>query len=139
MHMSLLFTAASLAGAFSGLLVSSILGVQDTKVGSGSSFWCVIASIRFHVSPIATAWRGLKFVFVGRDFYWVFGPVTFFILPRTPTSSQFLTGKEKEAIHAALDQEWTPDSGEEVFSWKQAVAAFTTPTGVLHDCGFGTP
>ena len=56
-----------------------------------------------------------------------FGLVSYFILPRTPTSSRFLTEKEKEAIRAALEQDWTPDSEEEAFSWKQVIAAFKTP------------
>ena len=57
----------------------------------------------------------------------VFGLSSFFFLPRTPTSSQFLTQEEKEAITAALEQDWTPDSEEEPFSWRHVIAAFTTP------------
>ena len=56
-----------------------------------------------------------------------FGLLSFFFLPRTPTSSQFLSQKEKEAIHAALEQDWTPDSEEEAFSLGQVIAAFKTP------------
>ena len=39
-----------------------------------------------------------------------------------------LAEKEKDTIHAALEQDWTPDSEEEAFSWKQVLSAFTTPT-----------
>ena len=56
-----------------------------------------------------------------------FGLLSFFFLPRTPTSSRFLSEKEKEAIHAALEHDWTPDSEEEAFSWGQVIAAFKTP------------
>jgi hypothetical protein len=56
-----------------------------------------------------------------------FGLLSFFILPRTPTSSRFLTEKEKEAIRAALEEDWTPDSEDEEFSWRHVIAAFTTP------------
>ena len=57
----------------------------------------------------------------------VYGLGSFFLLPRTPTSSRFLTKEEKEAIHAVLEQDWTPDSEEEAFSWGQVIVAFTTP------------
>ena len=62
-----------------------------------------------------------------------FGLVSFFILPWTPTSSLFLTEKDKEAVHTALEQDWTADS--EAFSWKQVIAAFKTPHVSLR----GTP
>src|SRR5260370_13357345 len=57
----------------------------------------------------------------------VVGLLSFFLLPRTPTSSRFLNEKEKEAIHAALEADWTPDSEDEPFSWSQVIAAFRTP------------
>ena len=56
-----------------------------------------------------------------------YGLLSFFILPRTPTSSRFLSEKERQSIHIVLEQDWTPDSEEEVFSWQQVVAAFKTP------------
>ena len=70
----------------------------------------------------------MKFVFEGRYFTVAFGLVSFFILPQTQTLSQFLTEKEKDTIHAALEPDWTPDSEEEAFSWKQVLSAFTTRT-----------
>ena len=63
-----------------------------------------------------------------------FGLLSFLLLPRTPTSSQFLTEKEKEAIHVALAQDWTPDSEEEAFSWSHVIAAFKTPHVSLYVC-----
>ena len=56
----------------------------------------------------------------------VFGLLSFFFFPRTPTSSRFLNEKEKEAIHAALQADWTPDSEDEL-SWRQVIGAFMTP------------
>ena len=63
----------------------------------------------------------------------VIGLLSFFLIPRTPASSRFLTQKEKEAINAALKEGWTPDSEEEAFSWRHAIAAFTTPHVSLCD------
>ena len=97
----------------------------DTKVGSGS---CVIAFIRLHVSPIATAGRGLIFVFVGRDFYC--GIWTRDLLHSTtdsdiiPISHWNTERSHPRSLRARLE----PDSEEEAFSWKQVIAAFpTTP------------
>ena len=64
--------------------------------------------------------------------------MSFFILPRTPTSPQFLTEKEKDTIYAALEQDWTPDLEKEAFSRKQVLSAFTSPTRVLCGCIIGT-
>ena len=69
----------------------------------------------------------MKFPTQEGTFTVAFGLVSFFILPRTPTSSRFLTEEEKNAIQAALEQDWTPDSENEAFSWRHVIAAFKTP------------
>ena len=128
MHMILLFTADSLAGAFSGLLVSSNLGMDGCAGDEGWQWIFILVCNCLHSSPcFSHCYRRERTEICIRRKVVVFGLVTFFILPRTPTSSQFLTGKENEAIHVAPEQDWTPDSGEDVFSGKQVVAAFTTP------------
>ena len=51
MRMSLLFTAASLAGAFSGLLASAILGMNGREGHKGWQWIFILVSICLHPSP----------------------------------------------------------------------------------------
>jgi MFS family permease len=131
LRMSLLFTAASLAGAFSGLLASTILKM-DGRAGHRGWQWVFIlvrnSRIHLQTSCITVSGRRLiNFPLQEGIFTVAFGLLSFFLLPRTPTSSRFLNEQEKEAIHAALEQDWTPDSEDEPFSWSQVIAAVTTP------------
>jgi len=108
-RMTLMFTSVSLAGAFSGLLAFAILGLEGRA-----------------------GYKGWQWIFILEGITTVaFGLLSFFVLPRTPTSSRLLTEKEKQAIQAVLEHDWTPDSEEEPFQWKHVVTAFTTPHVIL--------
>ena len=134
LRLAIFWSAASLTGAFSGLLASAILGM-DGRAGHKGWQWIFIL-VRDPYTP------SLLFIYLffsavlghqEGSFTVAFGLLSFFFLPRTPTSSRFLTEKEKEAIHAALEQDWTPDSEDEAFSWRHVIAAFTTPHVSLFD------
>lgn len=59
----------------------------------------------------------------------VFGVISFFILPRTPQTTRYLSAEEKAAISAAheADRQMQGAKEEEAFSWAGVASAFKAP------------
>ena len=59
----------------------------------------------------------------------VFGVISFFILPRTPQTTRYLSAEEKAAIFAAheADRQMQGAKEEESFSWAGVASAFKAP------------
>ncbi|TFK21501.1 MFS general substrate transporter [Coprinopsis marcescibilis] len=106
-RISIFFSAASLSGAFSGLLAFGIINMDG--IGSRPGW----------------AWI---FILEGL-FTFVFGLLSFALLPRSPGHSRFLTKEEKDYVAATLrdDGVTSPDEKVDSFSWKEVVMAFTLP------------
>lgn len=94
------FSAATLAGAFGGILAYGIVQIPSSRP---SWAWIFIIEGVFTVA---------------------FGLVSFFILPQSPATCTFLSVEEKAYVAACVNEE-SPD--EEKFSWKEVAQAFKDP------------
>lgn len=105
-RLALFYTAASLAGAFSGVLA---FGIQHMHGVGGLAGWRWI----FILEGMITVVAGLSVPF---------------ILPDSPDSANFLTSAEKTIIKIRLEQDSGTSSGsvetKEKFQWKFLQAAF---------------
>ena len=103
--MALFFSAASLAGAFSGLLA---FGIQHMEGIGGLGGWRWIFIL-----------EGLLTACVGATIPWT--------LPDSPVTASFLTPAEKDFMHRRLEQDAGTVSGkvnlDDGFDWKQIRAA----------------
>ena len=106
-RISIFFSAASLSGAFSGLLAFGIVNLHGR---GGKPGW---------------AWI---FILEGL-FTCLFGAASFFLLPRSPAHIKFLTEAEREYVVAALKEGGALDRDEkaDTFSWSEVGAAFKLP------------
>ncbi|BGP00241.1 hypothetical protein JCM10021v2_003922 [Rhodotorula toruloides] len=106
-RISLFFSAASLSGAFSGLLAAAIINL-DGKGGQ-------------------EGWRWIFFLEGG--FTALFGILLFFLLPGSPSTSRFLTAEHKAHIERRLqlDSPAGTTDFEETFSWREVNKAATSP------------
>jgi len=99
-RLAVFYTAASLAGAFSGLLA---FGIQHMDGVGNLAGWRWIFILEGTVSIIA-------------------GLVTPFILPDSPDAANFLTAAEKATIKLRLEQDSGTSAGKvatsEKFQWK---------------------
>ncbi|BGO92174.1 hypothetical protein NBRC10512v2_004440 [Rhodotorula toruloides] len=104
-RISLFFSAASLSGAFSGLLAAAIINL-DGKGGQ-------------------EGWRWIFFLEGG--FTALFGILLFFLLPGSPSTSRFLTADQKAHIERRLklDSPAGTTDFEEAFSWREVRKAAT--------------
>lgn len=104
LRISIFFASASLAGAFSGLLAAAISHMEGVGGRHGWS-WIFILEGLFTVC---------------------FGIASFFILPRTPADTAFLTEEEKRYVESTLLADGTMAKVEEddEFSWFQVGKAF---------------
>lgn len=104
-RMALFFSAASLAGAFSGLLA---FGIQHMDGIGGLGGWRWIFVL-----------EGILTVCIGATLPW--------ILPDSPSRASFLTQAEKEFMHRRLEQDAGTKSGkvnvDDGFDWTQIRAA----------------
>ncbi|KAI0084421.1 major facilitator superfamily domain-containing protein [Irpex rosettiformis] len=116
LRFSMMFSATSLAGAFSGLLAAGIENMDGVR---GLSGWAWI----FILEGVFTT---------------LFGLITFFLrIPSSPNqiSPLILTPHERSTYCAALGEDWSADAdvdGEEpeVFSWKEVGSVFTLKEGL---------
>ncbi|GAA5861034.1 hypothetical protein JCM1840_003058 [Sporobolomyces johnsonii] len=110
-RISLFFSAASLSGAFSGLLAAAIINLNG-KGGQAGWRWI------FYLEGLFTA---------------LFGIVLFFFLPRTPQHSRFLTPSEKAHIARRLALDAPPGAADSAdhFSWSEVKMAATSPQVLL--------
>ncbi|KAI0687813.1 MFS general substrate transporter [Cytidiella melzeri] len=120
LRFSMMFSATSLAGAFSGLLAA---GIQNMDGLRGIPGWGWI----FILEGVFTA---------------LFGLVTFLIgIPASPTqiSTRILTLDERSTYCSALAEDWSGDADadggvDEVFEWKEVRSVFTDAKHVLLIC-----
>ncbi|ORY87451.1 major facilitator superfamily domain-containing protein [Leucosporidium creatinivorum] len=110
-RISLFFSAASLSGAFSGLLAAAI--VKMDGVG-GKQGWCWI------------------FILEGL-FTFLFAISLFWLLPATPQASRFLTAEQKAHVIRRLALDAPAGAGPEAdkFSWNECLQAFKSPHVLL--------
>ncbi|TNY19409.1 major facilitator superfamily domain-containing protein [Rhodotorula diobovata] len=111
-RISLFFSAASLSGAFSGLLAAGIVNL-DGKGGYAG-------------------WRYIFFLEGG--FTVLFGIVLFFLLPRSPAHSRFLTAEQRAHIDRRLKLDTPAGASNDFdtqFSWREVRMALTSPQVLL--------
>ncbi|KAH9485871.1 putative transporter [Psilocybe cubensis] len=106
-RVSAFFSAASISGAFSGLLA---FGIINMKGVGGRPGWAWIFIL-----------EGLFTV--------VFGVLSYFLLPRSPAHARFLSSDEKDYVVAALKRDGATGKNDTVdsFSWREVGEAFKLP------------
>ncbi|KAJ7579912.1 major facilitator superfamily domain-containing protein [Mycena floridula] len=106
MRVSVFFSAASLSGAFSGLLAFGIINIKHT----GRPSWAWIFII-----------EGLFTVLFGISAYW--------LMPRSPATAYFLNQEEKDYLTLKLKEDYTvaQDDTLDKFSWKEVKRGFLLP------------
>ncbi|EKM58174.1 uncharacterized protein PHACADRAFT_252274 [Phanerochaete carnosa HHB-10118-sp] len=107
LRISIFFAAASLAGAFSGLLAAAIIKMEGV---GGKNGW---------------AW-----IFILEGLFTVcFGAASFWLLPRTPQYALFLTSEEKQYISEVLQDDGVvaANASEDEFSWHHVIETFKKP------------
>ncbi|KAL0958482.1 hypothetical protein HGRIS_000621 [Hohenbuehelia grisea] len=105
-RISAFFSAASLSGAFSGLLAFGIINMHGVGNRPGWA-WIFILEGLFTV---------------------VFGLISFFFLPRTPAHARFLNEEERRYVTAKLKEDGAVGGdGDDAFSWREVGAAFMLP------------
>lgn len=106
-RISIFFSAASISGAFSGLLAFGIINMHGIGNKPG---W---------------AW----IFFLEGLFTFVFGLMSFLLLPRSPSNARFLSLQEKYYIAERLRQDGATgkDDKADAFSWKEVGMAFKLP------------
>ncbi|KAG6855414.1 hypothetical protein H0H87_003314 [Tephrocybe sp. NHM501043] len=102
---AIFFSAASLSGAFGGLLAFGILKMDGV---GGKPGW---------------AWL----FFLEGMFSVVFGVLSFFLLPRSVERATFLASSEKDEILVQLRHEGTLNDEADAFSWKEVGRALFLP------------
>ncbi|KAF8200246.1 major facilitator superfamily domain-containing protein [Pholiota molesta] len=105
LRIAFFFSAASLSGAFSGLLAAAIS--QMAGIG-GRPGWSWI----FILEGIFSALVGI---------------VSFFLVPATPMQSRFLTDEQKQIIMLRLQKDRPFVNPLDKFTWRQVWASFTSP------------
>ncbi|GJE85463.1 hypothetical protein PsYK624_015420 [Phanerochaete sordida] len=106
-RISIFFAAASLAGAFSGLLAAAIVNMDNV---GGKPGW---------------AW-----IFILEGLFTVcFGALSFWLLPRAPDTATFLTVEEKDYISAVLKHSGVvaESAADDDFSWHHVAATLRKP------------
>ncbi|CAL1713318.1 unnamed protein product [Somion occarium] len=109
MRIALFFSAASLSGAFSGLLAAAI---QNMHGIGGKPGWAWIFII-----------EGLFTVLVG--------VVAFFLVPSTPQDSRFLTQTQKDIIAHRLAKDRPTVGVHEPFSMREVLRSLSSPHVII--------
>ncbi|PPR06287.1 hypothetical protein CVT24_001093 [Panaeolus cyanescens] len=105
LRIAFFFSTASLAGAFSGLLAAGLSNLHGAGNLPGWSWIFIIEGI----------------------FTVVIGVAGFFLVPRTPRQSRFLTDAEKDAILRLLERSKPLDVHVDKFSVKQIIQSIISP------------
>lgn len=106
-RISAFFSAASISGAFSGLLAFGIINMDGIGNRPGWA-WIFILEGLFTV---------------------LFGALTFALLPRSPAHARFFNDQEKAYVMAKLKEDGTTgrDENADKFSWREVGQAFLLP------------
>lgn len=104
---SIFFSAASLSGAFSGLLAFGIVNLDGVGNKAGWAWIFILEGL----------------------FTFVFGIVSFGLLPRSPLHVRSLSREEKDHVLFKLKEDGAVenDEREDTFSWKEVGRAFCLP------------
>ncbi|KAF8342227.1 major facilitator superfamily domain-containing protein [Cantharellus anzutake] len=108
-RIAMLFSATSLAGAFSGLLAYAIVHL-DGKGGKPSWSWI------FFLEGIFTV---------------IFGVASFFWLPKDIASAAFMTEEEKSAYSSVIQEDMAVEEVDDRFQFSTVWSALTAPHVVL--------
>ncbi|QRV74824.1 major facilitator superfamily transporter [Ceratobasidium sp. AG-Ba] len=109
LRLAMLFSATSLAGAFSGLLAAAIIKL-DGRHGRPGWAWIFI----------------LEGVFTA-----VFGLFSFAVMPASPRQVRALSKEETEAVAEMLRLDGNDTTHHEPFSWSSILSAFKAPHVIL--------
>lgn len=102
--MSAFFSAATLSGAFGGILAYAIT----------------------HMDGVANR-PGWAWIFILEGIFTVlFGISSYYTLPRSISTARFLSQEEKEYLTAKLCED-SANTDEDRFSWKEVLEAFKLP------------
>lgn len=95
------FASASLSGAFSGLLAAAIMNINGKGGKPGWAWIFIIEGI----------------------FTFLFGLISFFVLPNSPAAAHFLSTKERDYVMARLkaDGAVAGDDKSDAFSWTEVI------------------
>ncbi|EGG00863.1 uncharacterized protein MELLADRAFT_39483, partial [Melampsora larici-populina 98AG31] len=105
LRIALFFSAASLSGAFSGLLAYGLIRLDGV---GGRPGW---------------AW-----IFIVEGLFTVLGGIVgYFIIPATPTATRFLSARQKEIILKRLERDQPLTDIDEQFSWWEVWASLKSP------------
>ncbi len=119
-----MFSATSLASAFSGLLAAAIIHMEGVGGRHGWAWVFILVSV--------PALRPLRIYSDVREqeglFTVLFGVACFFLLPNTPEQTLGLSAEEKKIIVQALhDDGLHSDDEKETRNWTQFGKTFTQP------------
>ncbi|KAF8604714.1 MFS general substrate transporter [Ceratobasidium sp. AG-I] len=109
LRLALLFSATSLAGAFSGLLAAALVKL-DGRHGRPGWAWIFI----------------LEGVFTS-----LFGIFAFFVMPASPHQVRALSTAETQAVTDMLRDDGNDTTAHEAFSWSAIFSAFKAPQVML--------
>ncbi|KAK7683471.1 hypothetical protein QCA50_013305 [Cerrena zonata] len=121
LRVALFFSAASLSGAFSGLLAAAIQNMDGVggKPGWSWIFILVCSVVLYQVCLTdGYAQEGLLTVVVGI--------ATFFLVPSTPQDCKLLTQQQKDIIVARLARDRPGVNMEPVFSMKEVLRSLSS-------------
>ncbi|KAJ3576373.1 hypothetical protein NP233_g462 [Leucocoprinus birnbaumii] len=106
-RISAFFSAASLAGAFSGLLAFGIINMDGIGNKAGWSWIFILEGL----------------------FTFLFGLLSFALLPRSPTHAYFFNDEEKKYVATKLKEDGIEgrDPSIDAFSWREVGKAFMLP------------
>ncbi|EGG01025.1 uncharacterized protein MELLADRAFT_92746 [Melampsora larici-populina 98AG31] len=110
LRIALFFSAASLSGAFSGLLAFGLIRLDGA---GGRPGW---------------AW-----IFIVKGLFTVLGGIAgYFIIPATPTATRLLSARQKEIILKRLERDQPLTDIDEQFSWWEVWASLKSPHVLLN-------
>ncbi|KAF8815171.1 MFS general substrate transporter [Phlegmacium glaucopus] len=109
LRIALFYSAASLSGAFSGLLAAAIVKMNGIGGRPGWS-WILILEGLFSV---------------------VIGLIAFFVVPSTPRDSKFLTEHQKDIIMNRLERDRPSMKQIHIFSLKEVLRSLTSPHVIM--------
>lgn len=134
-RVAVLFTATSLAGAFSGLLAYAISHMDGV---GGKAGWSSVLLYCFPLSTLAlTCTQRARWIFILEGLFTIaFGVFSLFVMPQTPGTAGFLTHDERFATLEMLRANHNGEGDVEPFSWREVWSVTKSPQAMLMLPGF---